>query len=137
MEKVLIKWDQKQYGLDIPLIDEQHKRLVEIINKLFNSLLNGNLNNEIPEILKELIDYTHYHFKAEEDFFHIYYYPKTQYHEAEHNTFLIKMQEMQEKAKQNINVVSFELMQYLKDWLLNHILVSDKKYVPFLKSKGL
>jgi len=137
MEKVLISWDQNQYGLGITLIDDQHKRLVDIINKLFNALLLGKADNTVPETLKELIDYTNYHFKAEEDLFHIYYYPKTNEHEFEHNQFLTKMYELMEKSKTNVNVVSFELMQYLKDWLLNHILVSDRKYVPFMKAKGL
>ena len=63
----LITWDDKKYSVSVPSIDIQHKKLVDLINKLHNGMMTGTAKSLIKEIITELVDYTKTHFKYEEE----------------------------------------------------------------------
>lgn len=118
--------------LGIPRIDEQHRTLVDLINTLHNEL-----SNPIPEravvgeVLEGLVDYTHNHFIEEEVMFQRYGYPQTTEHTAEHSQFTAKAMDWLMRFEDG-EEVDIEAMNFLKEWLLHHILEEDRAYVPFL-----
>lgn len=67
----------------------------------------------------------------------MYEYPKASSNALEHNTLTKQVIDFQAQFKEGNARLTVQLMNFLKQWLTDHILGSDKEYAPFLKSKGL
>ncbi|HVN95096.1 MAG TPA: bacteriohemerythrin [Syntrophorhabdaceae bacterium] len=132
----LLEWNEK-LRVDIREIDEQHKRLVDLINRLHDAMKTGQGKAVLGGTLTELFDYTDYHFGTEEKYFRQYQYPSLVVHKSAHDLFRSRVAELKAKAVEIDSMVTIETMNFLKDWLYDHILGSDQKYAPFLKTKGL
>ena len=89
----------------------------------------------MAQILNELAEYTVYHFKYEEALFKQFGYPETKSHGEIHKDLVSKVVAFQEQFKQGSAAVTMDLMNFLTDWLQDHILKTDKAYVGFLKDK--
>jgi hemerythrin-like metal-binding protein len=124
------------FGVGIAIIDQQHKKLVEMINILYDHMKAGKSGVVIEELLASLIDYTKVHFKTEEDLFAKHRYPQTASHVAEHEKFVETVGKFnQDYAKKKVGL-SIEVLNFLTSWLRDHILIQDKAYGPFLKEQG-
>lgn len=132
----LIVWS-KNLSVDVKDVDEQHKKLFAIVNELHDAMTVGKGKEVLGKLLAELIDYTVYHFKTEEDLFKKYGYGEYLAHKSEHDKLAAQASEIKKKFDSGEMIISIEVMSFLKDWLNNHILRSDKKYTPFLNSKGV
>ena len=89
------------------------------------------------KILDELLDYTAYHFGTEEMLFQKYDYPEYSRHKKEHDTLTWKVLDIRSRYASGEGVETSEIFEFLKSWLENHLLNSDKKYSGFLNSKGV
>jgi len=132
----LMIW-KEEYSVKIGIIDTQHKKLIELLNQIFDASREGKGKEVIGKILNDLITYTKVHFTTEEDFFKKYAYPGFALHKAEHDKLTKQVTDFQEQFAAGRAMLSIELMQFLKDWLNGHILGTDQKYTGFLSSKGL
>jgi hemerythrin len=132
----LITWSDA-FSVNIKKIDDQHKCLIELVNRLHDSMKAGQGNTIIGPILSDLLNYTSFHFATEEAYFQQYAYPEHLRHKKEHDDLTQQAKNLQASHKEGKLTISIEVMNFLKDWLSNHILLSDKKYSPFLRSKGL
>ncbi len=132
----LIKW-KPDFETGIKTIDSQHKMLVDMINELYNSILEGKGLNALDDILTGLYHYSEKHFETEENFFEEYDYPDSYDHVQEHQEFIKKVSDIFEKLKKGEVVLSVEITKFLRDWLINHVMGSDQKYAPYLKEKGV
>ena len=132
----LITWESN-YNIDITEIDQQHKKLVELINKLHDAMRNMQAKEVAGSIIDELIAYTKYHFSTEENYFDKFNYSETANHKRVHQNFVNKVASFKEDFDNGRLLVTMEIMNYLKEWLLKHILGTDKKYVQFFKSHGI
>ena len=121
----------------IKKIDEQHQKLVQLLNDLFDAMNKGKSKDALSIILDELVEYTKVHFGTEERYFRMYEYPKSEAHMKEHTNLATQVIDFQTQFKTGNARVTVQLLNFLKDWLTNHILGSDKEYGPFLKSQGL
>ena len=101
-----VVWDKK-YSVNVKQIDDQHQKLVGLINELYDAMLAGQGQPKLRTILASSVDYTKQHFLTEENLFALHGYPAGAEHKAEHVAFLM-------------------------NWLLNHIQSTDKKYSGFL-----
>lgn len=126
-----------KYQIGLKIFDDEHKKLADLINKLYTAFGSNNNNRIIGEVLSELIDYTIYHFGNEEKLFVKFGYTAQIEHVNQHQKFVDKITEFQNNFENDSVTVSIDLLNFLKDWLVNHILKTDAKYVPFLKEKGL
>jgi hemerythrin len=126
-----------EYSVGIDSIDNQHKVLVSIINNLHSAMLSAKANTILDKILKELIDYTKTHFDNEENLFAEYGYPESGEHRRIHKQFTDKIFDLYDDFKNGKKMLSIELLNFLKDWLINHINGTDKKYSKFLTDKGV
>ncbi len=137
MKKLFVEWTD-ELSVGIEEIDEQHKVLVNLINRLFDETVVHQADPTVmDEILHELIEYTVIHFAVEESLFRIFDYPETELHTRHHNELKAQVLEIQKKVKQREAVVNTELLIFLKKWLENHILHEDKRYGPFLIKQGV
>jgi hemerythrin len=132
----LITWSDA-LSVNIKKIDDQHKCLIELVNTLHDSMKAGKGNAVIGPILSDLLNYTSFHFATEEAYFQRYAYPDSVQHKRQHDELTQKTKMLNGSFAEGKLTITIEVMNFLKDWLSNHILVSDKKYSPFLCSKGL
>jgi len=123
--KEFITW-KSIYETNIPKIDDQHKRLLVILNDLYRSFIQKDGSDVMLDIAKKLISYTKYHFTAEETFLSKINYPKLQEQIDEHIGFKTKIDEFY------INIekvgMSVEILQFLQNWLKSHIKGKDVAY---------
>jgi len=117
-------------------IDAHHKGLIQIVNQLHDAIRSGKGDAELGAILDKLIDYTGYHFSYEESLmgddttgFH-------SEHVAEHKALLEQVLDLQGKFKRGQTGLSLRVINFLKEWLTNHILDDDKKLGEYLNSKA-
>jgi hemerythrin len=131
-----LEW-KDELSVGISVIDKQHKELVNTINELHSAMSMGKGKEHLNEVLKKLTDYTKEHFKAEEGYMTKYGYPDYDAHKKEHNLFVEKVENFKRDFGLGKLLVSLEVMSFLRDWLVNHIANTDKKYTGFFNSKGL
>lgn len=138
MTKPFVEWTA-DLSVGIEEIDEQHKILVGLINRLFDQTVVHQTADPavMDEILHELVEYTVIHFAVEESLFRIFHYPGTEAHTQHHDDLKVQVLEIQQKIKRGEASVNTELLMFLKKWLTNHILQEDKLYGPFFINQGV
>jgi len=127
-----IKWEDA-FSVGFELIDNQHKGLAVMVNSLFESCKRGALiaDKAYLEAVKNAMIYAQTHFSDEEKYMAMADYPELDKHKIQHDEFVLKIEsyyDLYEKGK----MAPIELAKFLKNWILNHIAVSDKKYAPYL-----
>lgn len=133
---MLFVWNDT-YNTGIKEIDAQHKKLVDILNRLFAAMEKGQAKEVLGKLLDELIQYTVVHFGTEERYFKQFAYPEGIPHKKEHDDLASKAVALQKDFKAGRAAISIEVGEFLRQWLMKHILGSDKKYAPFLMARGL
>ncbi len=128
----LMPWGPK-LALGIDEIDNQHKKLVFLINRLHKAMKLKKGNQKSEEILNELTEYTKFHFQYEEGLFEESDYPEIDEHLTIHNSLVEQVVEFKTQFEEGKASLTMDLMNFLNDWLKHHILENDKGYVPFLK----
>ena len=138
--KTIVQW-QNSYSVGIKLVDDQHQELIKLTNKLFINCMAGREQSRTAfmDTIREAIDYVGYHFSTEEKIMERVNYPDTAAHIKEHKEFvkqvLIKVDDF--KAGRITAPLSF--VYFLRDWILHHVAVNDKKmgdYLIVLKKSG-
>ncbi|WP_020611976.1 bacteriohemerythrin [Sediminispirochaeta bajacaliforniensis] len=130
----LISWNQS-LSVGVDTFDDQHKVLIGHLNALHDAMRNGKSNEIIAKVLDELVKYTVYHFSSEEKAFEQYDYPDTDKHKAEHQFFTQKAIDLQEQFQAGKLFISVDALNFLMDWVQNHILGSDAAYRSFFDGK--
>ncbi len=131
-----MKW-QDSFSVGIEEIDNQHKKLISMINSLYKAIKKGEGQKILKDILEGLVQYVDEHFGTEERYMEEYNYPGYLAHKKEHDKFTEQVLKVYQEFEQGKPVVTIDLMEFLKKWLKNHILGTDKKYAPFFKKHGL
>ncbi len=124
-------------SVGVKKFDEEHKQLIAFVNQLHTGLLAGDAASKVYLVLEGLIDYTEIHFAHEEDLMIVHKYSDFENHKAEHEALVKKVLEFKNQLDDGKASFSIELMSFLKDWLINHINGTDKKYSAFFKDKSV
>lgn len=135
----LIPWESK-FELGISEIDEQHKHMLAIINKLYDMFEAKEHENqvEIDKVIKEMADYALYHFATEEKYFELFAYENKEPHIKIHDQYRAKIVEWQDRySANNDKAIFFEISTFLHDWWTWHINNTDRDYVPFMKANNV
>lgn len=122
------------FDLGIPPMDLQHRKLVGMIETAKNLISDAqdgiDCYDEIAQVLEELKNYTIEHFKDEEALMDLKGYTDLERHREKHNAFVLKVQEfLSSDIDYNQTEVLVGIVQFLLDWVVEHILYEDKKYV--------
>ena len=133
---VLFTWEDS-FSVNIGVIDMQHKKLVSMVNDLHQAMMEGSGKDKLGSILSNLVGYTRGHFTTEERLMRTHAYPDFLAHKSEHEHLTRTVMDFQRRFLSNEVGLSVEVMEFLRDWLVKHILGSDKKYSPFLIAKGV
>jgi hemerythrin len=121
------------YDTHIRIIDEQHRKLLDMLNDLATAKGNENEPKLIRDIFFKLVDYTKYHFTTEEKLMGNANYPKLIEHTGQHRQFVDRIVNMLEAIKDGTPNISDTLQMFLQDWLIQHILGNDKEFANFYK----
>jgi len=118
-------------------LDEQHKIFVGLINRLNDAINSRNMGKNIEKILDELLVYAKLHFDTEEKYFKKFKYVNTKEHMDEHAKLLNRLKEIKKNHDKDHVKLSFELIDFLEDWLITHLDMQDKKYTKCFNKHGL
>ncbi len=122
-------------SVGIKVYDDEHKQLVYFINRLDNALQIRSTQKTMEDILSGLVNYTRIHFRHEEEAMLKFEYPDYVKHKKEHDNLTSKVSEFDERLKSGKSVFSLELMNFLSNWLINHIQKTDMSYKKFFSDK--
>jgi len=131
-----IKWDDS-LSVHIETIDYQHKKLVELINEFYEHIQKGSQKEKMQEVITALKKYTLFHFTTEEKLMTQHHYEGLVVHKKEHEAFVAKVLDFETRYNAGKMILSVEITNFLKNWVVNHIMGTDKKYSSFLTSKGV
>ncbi|HOL65607.1 MAG TPA: bacteriohemerythrin [Accumulibacter sp.] len=123
----LFKWTD-EYNLGITEIDDQHKGLVDLLNQLHQAIREHHGKATSRQILDRLVDYTRTHFLLEESLMRVTAYPGIEQHRRQHKELIAQIEALQRKMDQENAAISFELLHFLRNWLIQHIHESDKRF---------
>ncbi|MDD5457084.1 MAG: bacteriohemerythrin [Candidatus Margulisbacteria bacterium] len=126
------EWDNK-YSVNIDSIDEQHKKLLMVMNDLHYAMVQGKGRIKVAKLLRALLDYSLTHSSYEEAYMSSISYPGLNNHKLEHQTFINNIKSFMEKAENPNIALPIDVINFLKDWFLSHVLIEDKKYEEFSK----
>jgi hemerythrin-like metal-binding protein len=123
----LFTWSDK-YSIGNDEIDNQHKKLFDILNKLFDICVGKNDVDTLEAALDDLVSYTDYHFKFEEQHMRDVGYKKIDKHIVEHDYFKNEIMFAKRRQAQNKSNTDNKLIEFLSNWLIQHVTEEDRKY---------
>lgn len=131
-----IEW-KKEYSVGVKMFDEQHRVFFGIINSLYDAIIARRDQEVLDDIFRSLFRYTDFHFKSEEQYFDEFQYDHAEEHRLAHEALSRRVAELREKQIKGQMESSYELLDFLEDWLVEHIMGMDKQYGPCFRAHGL
>lgn len=132
----LLTWNDSM-SVGVRQLDDDHKKLIAMINDLHQSMLAGHSNDVVGKVLHRLVQYTVEHFGHEENFFAQTNYPGSLAHKREHENLKQQVMAVIAKCEDGRVGLGMETLNFLRDWLKHHIQESDKAYGPYLNQHGV
>jgi len=132
----VLQWSE-DFSVNVKEIDDQHKVLISMINELHEALLAKKGREVQKPIIDKMIAYAKDHFALEENCMRKFNYADYEAHQRSHAVFTQKTDELQERLEKVGFVFTVEIINFLRDWLRDHILGVDKKYSRLFNENGL
>lgn len=133
----LVEWNEG-YSVGIESIDLEHRALMADMNKLYEAFEAKAGKSALLDILDGLVIRTRVHFQNEESYFEKTGYPETASHVMEHRELIRQIHKVQEDyEKEAAGTLPLDVVLFLRDWLMEHIKASDKKYTKHLIANGI
>jgi len=133
----LLAWSELKYGVKIKDVDEQHQKLIGILNELHEATNVGHGRDVIQQIISELESYTKYHFGLEEKLMTANHYPDFNEHKKKHDFFTGHVEELRKGLDTGQKDLTIDALTFLRDWVDEHITGTDKEYTEHLNKKGV
>lgn len=124
-------------SVGVAAMDQQHQQLVALINQLADAMTQGKSASVIGNILNELVNYAMYHFTDEENLLSQYHYPDLSAHQSEHFKLTTQVIDYRSQFHAGKLAMGVALMNFMREWLANHIQINDKQYGKFLNQQGV
>jgi hemerythrin-like metal-binding protein len=129
-------WNSK-YSVGVKHLDGQHTVLFGLLNDLHAAMLKGEAQSMTGPLLRKLVDYTHTHFAAEEKMLAESKYPGLAEHKIKHRDLIKQVEDYASRFDRGEITLNLHLMNFLRDWLTNHIQKTDHEYGPWLNEHGM
>ncbi len=131
-----IVWTE-QFSVGISEMDKQHKKLVAMINTLIDNPRATTNSMTVSDLLTKMIKYAQEHFQDEEALMSEYGYPFKDQQSEQHRSFVKKTVDFCTAVEVGVDTVPQAMLEYLKNWLVHHILEQDMKYKTFFLERGV
>ncbi len=125
------------FSVGVTRLDEQHKRLIGMINRLMGGSRARARSESVSELLADMADYASEHFATEEELLRRYRYPLLDSHLAAHDSFRENTTQFCLAMTLGVEAIPEHMLKYLRAWLLHHILEDDMAYRPFFLEHGV
>ncbi|MFH1605025.1 MAG: bacteriohemerythrin, partial [Pseudomonadota bacterium] len=125
------------FSIQVAQMDSHHKRLVDIANTIIEHLHADADHESLVKALDALVDYTHYHFSAEEKLMALYDYSGADVHRKKHANLIDQGGEYWQGVLGGSVPDKASFLHFFRSWILRHILDEDRKYGAFLNAKGV
>jgi hemerythrin-like metal-binding protein len=133
----LIDWSDN-FSVGVQLMDDHHKKLFDIFNRLHAAMKAGQGDTVLDGIMKELIDYTRYHFGEEEKMLERVGYTQMEMHKGLHRKFVAELEGYEKDISGGMAVfAATQVMNSSLVWLRDHIMTIDKGYTSLVKQAGI
>lgn len=132
----MLEWDDK-YSVGISVINEEHKKFIDIINKAARVQKYDNNSRGITDVLIEMTSYAQEHFRTEENYMTSFEYSDYESHKDEHKNFSEIISSYCNKLMHGDLAIVDEVFEHLKQYLIDHIQGIDRKYIDCFKRNGL
>lgn len=132
----LFTWNDS-YSVKVALCDSQHKKLFAIINQLAEAMRVGQAQDVMSRTVKELLDYTRTHFGQEEELLRKTNFPHLAAHQELHKKFVADVEALEKQTREGRSANSVQVLNLLRDWLVNHIQKTDRMYSAHLNAAGI
>jgi hemerythrin len=132
----MFEWNNS-YSIGIASIDAQHRTLFDLSAKLHQAMSAGQGKAAVGPILERLVQYTQAHFAHEERLMRLHDYPDLPAHKAQHDALTKQVADFNAKFKSGQAAITVQLLQFLKNWLVDHIRGCDMKYAPHLTARAV
>ncbi len=133
-KKGMFEWNP-EYSVNIGSIDGQHQNLFRIAAELHSAMSAGRAKGVLSQILDRLVQYTAVHFTYEERLMQSHGYPGLEEHKKEHRALTKQVMDFQADFDAGRAAVTVQLLQFVRQWLRDHIAQSDQRYAPFLRQR--
>jgi hemerythrin len=132
----MIEWNQ-QMSVSIPVIDKQHRNLIDQVQQLFAAVQNGAGEHKVREMFNEFLKLAAVHFSTEEKMMGEYRYPGAVLHQREHRRIAVFADEFRDMFDEGMVPLSMDLLGFLSDVLEKHIMNTDKCYSQYFIENGI
>ncbi len=132
----LLNWDSN-YSVNVNHLDDQHIKLLNMINELYNALINGESKEVLDQVLNSMHRYMITHFNEEEYFMIKFNYKDYEHHKKQHEQFITRVKGFMNQYEAGNETITYEVLRFLVDWLRNHIIYVDKQYITCFNANGL
>jgi hemerythrin-like metal-binding protein len=124
-------------SVGISSFDNQHKKLIELYNNFYDSVVKKESKEKMSLVIKGLKDYTVYHFTDEEKWMKLYHFPDFESHKEDHDKFVNAVLDLEKRYSNGRMILSIEIINFIRDWITKHIVTIDKQYTEFLTKHGV
>ena len=132
----IFQW-RDEYRTNVAEMDDHHRELFRTASTLYQAVVTGEERAVIEQTLGFLLDYAAEHFTAEEKLMGKQGFPELERHQKQHEKFVEDVLSLQSRSGEETVQVSTDFMNFIKDWIINHILTEDRKYGPFMNERGI
>ncbi|MSP98788.1 MAG: bacteriohemerythrin, partial [Betaproteobacteria bacterium] len=132
----LLTW-RDSFSVQVAQMDNHHKRLIQIANAIMEQLYGEVDRNSLARALDALVDYTHFHFDAEEKLMALYDYPGAAGHCNDHRNLVLQIAEYRQRVLGGDLPTRASFLHFIESWLVRHMLDEDRKYGAFLNARGV
>lgn len=129
-----IQWND-ELCMNNEQVDSQHKELIRICNVLLKAVTDGKDKRIVNNVLRKLREYTVFHFSSEEGLMEKARYDKRAEHANEHARLKREVKDYQRMVYEHENLTPDAILEFLKNWLLGHILTYDREFARFIHEK--
>jgi hemerythrin len=125
------RWRQ-EFSVRNELLDTQHKTLLEMLNTLYDAHQAGRSGEHAESILERMMRYAEKHFYSEETLLRKHGFPDQEEHRALHQHFIRNVMDFRQQNVRGETGIGDAILHFLVEWLVNHILEEDRKYIPYI-----
>jgi len=131
----LLSW-REQYAIGVMSIDAEHRYLFRLINEFHDRHTSGAERRDVLIVLNRLVAYAEDHFHNEERLMSGHAYPHLERHREKHEQLFLSIFTLNEKLAAGVQSIDRETVQFLKSWLVGHILKDDMDFGEFMSRKA-
>lgn len=125
------------YSVSVSTLDAQHRKLFALGQNLHDAMRAGRGREVLAKCLGDLADYTKTHFAEEESLLSSHNYPDLPTHRLQHSRLIRRLNEFQQQFASGEGFITIELMDFVSNWITNHIMYTDHRYADFFNKQGV